>query len=343
MSPVATKTNDERHRVVPTLRNDNTGHGQNDHRGNLAPCRHKARERLRVPRTIENSGSISCISDVLAFADDNARLMLHNNTNDMSWYRGQSDYEWHLVPAVFRNNRFRNETIYVKELERLRPEEFAGQISFEKLVKMQHYGLPTRLLDITSNPLVALYFACSSNKTADGSLYYFASPTFWDDNWAINLVADYVFNPISCLQDLLEREDRRLPDPKVQLMQNEREHLLIHTLTVPAHAVIPKNTNQRLRQQQGGFLVFGMSIEDMATSQNIGTYGNRYISFRELDAEKESSICPVIKKLRIPADRKDHILEELHLLGIDEAVLFPELEHQANYVVERVSRDKSQH
>ena len=261
----------------------------------------------------------------------------------MSWYRGQSDYEWHLVPAVFRNNRFGNETIYVKELERLRPEEFAGQSSFEKLVKMQHYGLPTRLLDITSNPLVALYFACSSNKTADGSLYYFASPTFWDDNWAINLVADYVFNPISCLQDLLERGDRRLPDPKVQLMQNEREHLLIHTLTVPAHAVIPKITNQRLRQQQGGFLVFGMSIEDMTTSQNIGTYGNRYISFRELDAEKESSICPVIKKLRIPADRKDHILEELHLLGIDEAALFPELEHQANYVVERVSRDISQH
>ena len=294
-----------------------------------------------MPRTVEDSGCISCISDVLVFANDNARLMLHNTTNDMSWYRGQSDYEWHLAPAVFRNNRFRNETIYVKELERLRPEEFVGQRSFEKLVKMQHYGLPTRLLDITSNPLVALFFACSSNRTKDGSLYYFASPTFWDDNWAINLIADYVFDPISCLQDLLEREDKRLPDSKAQLAQNEREQLLIHTLTVPAHAVIPKITNQRLKQQQGGFLVFGMSIEDITSSQSIGTYGNRYISFRKLDAEKESSICPVIKKLRIPADRKGPILKELRLLGIDEAFLFPELEHQANYVVEKVSLDKS--
>lgn len=84
-----------------------------------------------------------------------------------------------------------------------------------------------------------------------------------------------------------------------------------------------------------------MSIEDITTSQNIGTYGDKYISFRELDAEKEPLICPVIKKLRIPADRKDYILEELRLLGIDEAFLFPELEHQANYVVERVSSDKS--
>ncbi len=41
----------------------------------------------------------------------------------------------------------------------------------EILSMMQHYGVPTRLLDVTTNALVALYFTCASNFDKDGVVY----------------------------------------------------------------------------------------------------------------------------------------------------------------------------
>ena len=82
------------------------------------------------------------------------------SVSSMTFYRGQADSAWHLSPKLYREGLFKKENVLLSELTRLSPDSFAGMNHFDSLVKMQHYGLPTRLLDMTQNPLIALYFAC---------------------------------------------------------------------------------------------------------------------------------------------------------------------------------------
>ena len=95
---------------------------------------------------------IEKISVLAKEAEDNDEVLL---------FRGQSNEVYGLTPGVLRKKLHKeNENIMFKELVSYYPGEFdSSRNTFEKLVKAQHYGLPTRLLDVTFNPLVALYLS----------------------------------------------------------------------------------------------------------------------------------------------------------------------------------------
>ena len=91
-------------------------------------------------------------------------------------YRGHSSCDYELKPSVGRMMED-----YSKDLEMKLFLEFKKrcwpyiseypETDLELLFMAQHYGVPTRLLDWTYNPLIALYFASAPNDGHDGKVY----------------------------------------------------------------------------------------------------------------------------------------------------------------------------
>ncbi len=86
------------------------------------------------------------------------------------YFRGQKAW-FDLKPSLFRyNERVENEMELNARVYNDRPGDFADcQSTFDKLVKLKHYVHPSRLLDLSSSPLVSLFFACfdSTDNEAD--------------------------------------------------------------------------------------------------------------------------------------------------------------------------------
>lgn len=76
------------------------------------------------------------------------------------YFRGQKNKEWLIMPNVFRESGLSCEAAMIHKAYLCNPEILQHRTPFERLAVLQHYELGTRLLDITSNPLVALFFAC---------------------------------------------------------------------------------------------------------------------------------------------------------------------------------------
>ena len=133
--------------------------------------------RPRYAVTGPDNPALGSVSDLIAVCSN---LQQQNAGSSLRFYFRGEVRSWKLRPSVMRTLRLRNaEGRMLTELMTRRPHEFSHvRLAFDQWVLAQHHGLKTRMLDVTRNPLVALFFACEQTACtqADGRLHVFAVP-----------------------------------------------------------------------------------------------------------------------------------------------------------------------
>ncbi|MCS4436675.1 FRG domain-containing protein [Aquiflexum gelatinilyticum] len=276
-----------------------------------------------------------------------AIFMRSPSVSSISFYRGQSNSNWGLEPSLYRNNLLKKEGVLISEFLRVAPQHFENLSYFDTLVKMQHYGLPTRLLDTTLNPLVALFFACHGDeqKAQDGSVYIFPNlPVFRSELNDISVIMKYVFKYSgfqldidSFTQDVLNSKECATSYSRPYKNSSD----VLYPLTkVPFYAILPTLNNARILNQDGSFLLFGMKVNKLIKSTNPGTLGKEYYEFEKINFDNDiEKFWKPSKLLKIPSNCKGVILEELEYLGITRNKMFPELEYQADFITKLIKKE----
>ncbi len=266
-----------------------------------------------------------------------------DGTSTEIYFRGQDAEFWDIEPSVFRNGMLSVEHKLMQTPLQKIPIEFKEfHTAFDIMTKYQHYGMCTRLLDLTTNPLVALYFACKQhgNETYindEGEElhepygvvyftrnYYPSLPTDLEVQ-IISALAKYDLTKENTVEDVLTKLKRDCiidDETKSKWLQKDGFSGFVNTIQ-KNYMVTPTYTNERLRRQSGIFLLASLFTVSSGTDISKSVISK---SRNDLRKEFEQDF------FFVRGENKKEILKELDLYNINEATLFPELEHQLSYI-----------
>ncbi|MCK5116228.1 MAG: FRG domain-containing protein [Candidatus Aegiribacteria sp.] len=226
------------------------------------------------------------------------------NSTTYTWYRGQANSEWSLVPSLYRGEFC---VQFERELNRdfqLSASPFLKHLpkhELEWLFVMQHYGAPTRLLDWTEGALVALFFAVENIQCESDATVWTLHP--WKLNeWTLKI------NRVPLASDD-EMSDYCLGDPSTV---NRRINAMY-----PA-AIRPSRMSSRILAQRGAFTIHGCKISGI----------------QRLNMRKK-----FLQRIYIEGKAKREIRRELLMVGIGRNTIFPELDNLGRELAYRYSED----
>lgn len=244
---------------------------------------------------IEKTKTVTSVASFLEIVHE----IINRNKDEIIVYRGEDEiYDLPCRPNIFRKKSMTNFEFFEKNLfDSMRQNNLSGKDSYlENAIDAQHGEFPSRLLDVSYNCLVALYFAVTpyyhfdeaEHDTEDGRVFIFHF--------------DKVYSPSSesfqeCYESIITRKNSTLSE---NMIFGKNHKLVDHC-----------KLNNRIVAQQGAFILF---------------QGD----------DAEALPAYIFQGFRIPKEAKKQIRKELKILfGIHTGYIYPEIVNLANELSEK--------
>lgn len=220
------------------------------------------------------------------------------------WYRGVSQEEFELKPKLFRHKTvseiaelLRIETELLIRFRQRSIPYLSNPVDddFDCLFLMQHFGVPTRLLDWTENPFIALWFALSDAGVRE---------TIDHD------AAVWILNPVAWNRSILShnRFNGGILSPVDTVVKNIAPRSPTDDMIAEPLAIYGAHNSQRIIAQKGAFTIFSKGIDPI-----------------ESVYDKKDFPADSLLKLIIPKDVVMELYSSLMALGITDSVVYPDL------------------
>jgi hypothetical protein len=242
---------------------------------------------------------------------------LRGNRKGHLWYRGCGKVSYKLKPSLYRHKGSKTIEDFMS-LEKLVLARFQQRsIPFhsrslsdpwEWLFLMQHYGVPTRLLDWSESPLMALFFAVTSARHSLGSR---GRPVFNGD------ASIWILDPAQWNKRAVDLRSfvgsvLTTDDPNTGAYKPVGD---ISTMKPFPIAIFGAHNSQRIVAQRGVFVCFGKDTRPM-----------------EVVYERERFPVDSLMRVVVKRERLPHMHEALRRHGLTDSVAFPDLDGLAREI-----------
>ena len=236
------------------------------------------------------------------------------------WFRGAGKTTHRLIPTLYRHRTLRNlnelQSLEQRLMTRFKQRSLpfltrALEDSWDMLFFMQHYGVPTRLLDWTENPFIGLYFAVTSAPFSSKTKGGITKLTFSSD------ASLWVLDPVVWNKHALRHQsyDRGILTADDEAIQGYKPLTKFSDMNVLPVALYGSHNSPRIVAQRGAFTIFGQKTEGMEQA------------FDTEEFPADSLLKIVLERAVLPNFRKS-----LHNYGITESVVYPDLEGLAREI-----------